>query len=187
MTDTTTIAERFLGYCEEANVQLVSSVPDGYLVPLIDSLDGSDIIHVPTAREEECLGIASGAAMSGQRSLVMVQNSGFLNSIGCFGTLCMNYKLPIVFLVAHRGNFFDRNGYDTEKYRYFEAFLKNTEAFHVSWYQFREEGNLIKRSFEHAEAASEPVLLSSTAIIEEIAQITPFCNISFAFPLLKCG
>lgn len=167
---TATIAENFLGYCEEAKVDLVTSVPDGYLVPLINSIEQSDIKQLSVAREEECFGIASGAAMSGKRSMVMIQNSGFLNAIGCFGTLCMNYKLPIVFLVCHRGNFFDQNGYDTEKYRYFESFLKHTECFNVSWYQYRAEGNLIKMAFDHAQAAGEPVILSlDVSPTEEIA------------------
>ena len=167
---TGTIADRFSAYCSEADVDLVTSVPDGYLVPLISAIEDSPIKQLSAAREEECFGIASGAAMSGKRALVMIQNSGFLNSIGCFGTLCMNYKLPIVFLVCHRGNFFDKNGYDTEKYRYFESFLKHTECFNVSWYQYRAEGNLIKMAFEHAEAASEPVILSlDVSPTEEIA------------------
>lgn len=154
------LQNQFVPYCEAANVKLVSSVPDGYLAPLIDNLVQSDIRHVSAAREEECFGITSGAVMSGQRAMVMIQNSGFLNSIGCFATLCMNYKLPLVIVVAHRGNLFDRNGYDTEKYRFFESFLKNTECFAVSWYAFKNEGNLIQKAFEHAEAAREPVILS---------------------------
>lgn len=154
------LTDMFLPYCEAAGVGLVTSVPDGYLAPLIDNLAKSDIRHVSAAREEECFGIASGAAMSGKRAMVMIQNSGFLNSIGCFATLCMNYKLPLVIIVAHRGNFFDRNGYDTEKFRYFESFLKHTECFALSWYAYKQEGNLITKAFEHAEAAREPVILS---------------------------
>lgn len=170
MIKTTTIADKFLGYCKEANVGLVTSVPDGYLVTFIRDLQKSDITHISAAREEECLGIASGAAMSGKRAMVMIQNSGFMNAVGCYGTLCMNYKLPLVFLVSHRGNLFDRNGYDTEKYRQFESFLKHTESFTVSWYAYREQGNLIKHAFEHAEAASEPVILSlDMSPAEEIA------------------
>ncbi len=157
---TGTIADRFYGYCQEAEIDLVTSVPDGYLVPLIENLNGSVIQQISAAREEECFGIASGAAMCGKRAMVMIQNSGFMNAVGCFATLCMNYKLPIVFLVSHRGNFFDRNGYDTEKYRYFESFLKHTECFNVSWYNFKSEGNIIKKAFEHAEAAGEPVIIS---------------------------
>lgn len=154
------LASQFAAYCAEARVDLATSVPDGYLAPLIGSLENSAVQHLHVAREEECFGIASGAAMCGKRALVMIQNSGFLNSIGCFATLCMNYNLPIVILVAHRGNFFDVNAYDTEKYRYFESFMKHTECFAVSWHAYQQHGNLIKRAFDHAEAAGEPVILS---------------------------
>lgn len=155
------LKDRFIQDCLEAKVHLVTSVPDGYLVPLIEDLEESKAIrHVSAAREEECFGIASGAIMAGQRAMVMIQNSGFLNSIGCLATLCANYKLPLVILVSHRGNLFDKNAYDVEKFRYFESFLKSTDLFTISWYQNRDAGNMILRAFDRAYTASEPTILS---------------------------
>ena len=152
--------QNFSFTCEKAGVDLVTGVPDGYLVPLIESVSGSDIPYVAAAREEECLAIASGAAMGGKRALVMIQNSGFLNSIGCFATLCVNYKVPMVILVAHRGNVFDANGYDTEKYRAYEAFIKSANMFHVSVYEKRDEADLLEKAFARAEVSGEPTFLN---------------------------
>ncbi|MDP7142828.1 MAG: thiamine pyrophosphate-binding protein [Alphaproteobacteria bacterium] len=156
----TNLIERFVPLCKEADIDLVTSVPDGYLVPFIEQIDQSDITHVRAAREEECFGIASGAAMTGKRALIMVQNAGFLNSIGCFATLCMNYRLPIVILVTHRGNIFDKNRYDTEKFRYYEAFTQNPHVFSVSWHAHKNDGNIIARAFGRAEAAKEPTIVN---------------------------
>ena len=156
----TSLIENFIPFCEEADIDLVTSVPDGYLVPLIQKLTASNIKHVQAAREEECFGIASGAAMCGKRALIMVQNAGFLNSVGCYATLCMNYRLPMVVLVTHRGNIFDKNRYDTEKYRYYEAFIRNPGIFSVSWHAHKNDGNLIAKAMDHAWAAQEPTLLN---------------------------
>ena len=161
------ISQNFVSLCQDAGVDLVTSVPDGYLVPLIENIEKSDIPHISAAREEECLGIAAGAVMSGKRSLVMMQNSGLLNAIGCLGTLCMNYKLPMVLLISHRGNLFDKNKYDIEKYRFFENFIRNTNVFSASWYEHRDDANIIQRVFDRAYAASEPTILSLDFAPEE--------------------
>lgn len=154
------LSELFVPFCLEARVDMIVSVPDGYLVPLIEAArDNDQIRHVAAAREEECLGIAAGAVMSGRRALAMMQNAGFLNAIGCFATLCMNYGLPLAVLVSHRGNLFDRNRYDIEKYRFFENFIRHTHVFNLSWHKHRGEGNLIRVAFERAEVAGEPVIL----------------------------
>ena len=152
--------KNFAQTCERANVDLVTGVPDGYLVPLIESISASPIPYIAAAREEECLGIAAGAAMAGKRTLIMMQNAGFLNSIGCFATLCVNYKVPMVILISHRGNIFDANGYDTEKYRAYEAFIKSANAFHISIHTHQNETDLLEKAFARAEASGEPTFLN---------------------------
>lgn len=152
--------EDFSAECENARIDLVTGVPDGYLVPLIQSVEKGPISYIPAAREEECLGIASGVSMAGKRALVMMQNAGFLNAIGCFSTLCMNYRVPMVIIVSHRGNLDDQNSYDTEKYRYYENFIKHAPVFSVSLKDRGKEPDLLLKCFERAEASGEPTLLN---------------------------
>ncbi|MEE8043380.1 MAG: thiamine pyrophosphate-binding protein [Pseudomonadales bacterium] len=150
----------FITQCHEANVHVVASVPDGYLVPLIRDLDNDNRIrHIAAAREEECLGIAAGVAMAGRRAVVLVQNVGFLNSLGCYATLCVNYKTPFLIVVSHRGNFYDKNRYDVLKYQYFNAVNSAINPFAVSWRDFRGEAGLVSNLLERAEVAQEPALL----------------------------
>lgn len=149
-----------LHQCRESKIDLVTSVPDGYLVPLIAGLNKDKAItHVAAAREEECLGIAAGASMTGQRAMVMMQNVGFLNSIGCYATLCANYRTPYLILISHRGNIDDKNRYDIEKFRYSDAFFKSGQVFATSWRQFRAEKNMIGKMMDRAYTASEPSFL----------------------------
>jgi sulfopyruvate decarboxylase subunit alpha len=150
----------FLRQCKEAKIDLVTSVPDGYLVPLIAACQkDSSITHIEAAREEECLGIAAGASMTGKRAMVMMQNVGFMNAIGCYSTLCANYRTPFLILISHRGNLYDKNKYDIEKYRYADAFFKSPQVYSVSWREFRDEQNIIGLTLERAYTATEPAFL----------------------------
>lgn len=146
--------------CADARIDLVTSVPDGYLVPLISAMNKTDsLTHIAAAREEECLGIAAGASMTGKRAMVMMQNVGFLNAIGCYATLCANYRTPFLILISHRGNIDDKNKYDIEKFRYSEAFFNSGQVFSASWRQFRDEKSMIGKMMDRAYTANEPSFL----------------------------
>lgn len=143
-----------------AQIDFVTSVPDGYLVPLIDACDKDPAItHIAAAREEECLGIAAGAVMAGKRTMVMMQNVGFMNAVGCYATLCANYRVPFLMLISHRGNIDDKNKYDIEKYRYANAFLTSPQVFSVSWRAYRNDDTIIGKTLQRAYTASEPAFL----------------------------
>jgi len=149
-----------VGQLHHAGITHVISVPDGYLAPMIKKIEAdSTLHHTYAAREEEALAIASGLAMAGKKPLVMMQNSGFLNSIGCFSTLCQNYRTPFVLLLANRGNLYDKNSYDIPKIRYLDGLLKQMNLLHYSCHQYRHEENLIRLAQNVAETAEEPALL----------------------------
>lgn len=153
-------AEDFISGCVEAGIEYATGVPDGYLVPLIKDLDSSsELAYIAAAREDDCLGIASGLAMCGKRTVVVMQNVGFMNSIGCFATLCLNYRTPFLIVVSDRGNLFDRNQYDILKYRYFSGLVQSMNLFTASFREFRHEKSLIKNCYDRALIAAEPTLL----------------------------
>jgi sulfopyruvate decarboxylase TPP-binding subunit len=87
------------------------------------------------------------------------QKIRYPNSLGCFATLCQNYRTPFVILVANRGNLFDKNSYDIPKIRYMDSILSAMNLLTTSYYQFRNEPDLITRMMERAETAQEPTLL----------------------------
>ena len=60
------------------DVRIVVYVPDNVLRPLIEAVHADDYFTVfAVAREEEGIGIVSGAAMAGSRGIVLMQTSGF--------------------------------------------------------------------------------------------------------------
>jgi len=143
-----------------AGITRIISVPDGYLAPMIKKIENDDSLQLThAAREEEALAIASGLAMAGKKPMVLMQNSGFLNSIGCFATLCQNYRTPFVLLIANRGNLYDKNNYDIPKIRYMDGLVRSMNLLSYSCRQYRDEDNLVRLAQNVAETAGEPTLL----------------------------
>lgn len=151
---------RFIEQLNHAEITHVISVPDGYLAPLITQVEqAAHITHIHAAREEEAIGIAGGLSLAGKKVLVMMQNVGFLNSIGCFATLALNYRLPFVMLIAHRGNIYDRNNYDIPKIRFMDGIFRQMNLFTTSYRQFGHEPDLLHLVMRQAETAGEPTFL----------------------------
>jgi sulfopyruvate decarboxylase subunit alpha len=145
---------------QASDVSLVAGVPDGLLAPTIARLEALDRPrYVECAREEECVGVAAGAAIIGQRAVVLCQNAGLLNSLGAFATLAERYRLPMVFVVANRGGVGDAKPYDIEKYQAFSRGVPQVGCVHT--YEMRlVTPALIGQAFEWAEAAERPLILS---------------------------
>lgn len=146
----------------DADIRIVTGVPDGWIVPLISALAQDERFdYIPAAREEECFGIASGAVMAGKKAMVLIQNSGFLNAIGCYATLCQKYQTPFVVLVAHRGDLNDSNSYDPNKHRAFEAVARGMNLF-VHNAKWSELPAVLPKAYARSVGAGEPSFVTVT-------------------------
>src|SRR5215467_5439 len=86
------------------DVTLVTYVPDKVFTPLIKNLHAdSDFLTFPTAREEEALGIVSGAWMGGRRGAMLMQTSGFGTIPNVLASLVVPYQVPAIMFVSERG------------------------------------------------------------------------------------
>jgi sulfopyruvate decarboxylase TPP-binding subunit len=152
--------DRLFKSIEAAKPKLVTGVPDGMLAATIMLCEASPAFpYVACAREEECIGVASGAAMAGERAVVMVQNAGLLNALGALATMGIRYGLPFVILVTNRGVLADPNGYDIEKFMAFESGVKAmTPVFSYPMASFPED--LVPAAFKWAEAARRPAVIA---------------------------
>ncbi len=85
-------------------VKLVPYVPDKVFTPLIKNLHADpDFTTFATAREEEALGIVSGAWMGGRRGAVLMQTSGFGTIPNVLASLVVPYQVPAIMFVSERG------------------------------------------------------------------------------------
>lgn len=79
-------------------------VPCSILKGIINFLQvDPDVLYVSASREDEAIGIATGAFLGGQKPVVLMQNSGFGNSIGALTSLPLLYKIPMLLLISWRG------------------------------------------------------------------------------------
>ena len=86
------------------DVKLVAYVPDKVFTPLIKNLHADkDFLTFATAREEEALGILSGAWMGGRRGAVLMQTSGFGTIPNALASLVVPYQIPAIMFVSERG------------------------------------------------------------------------------------
>ena len=86
------------------DIRLVPYVPDRVLTTLIKSIHADPFFTTfPTAREEEALGILSGAWMGGRRGAVLMQTSGFGTVPNVLASLVVPYQVPAIMFVSERG------------------------------------------------------------------------------------
>ncbi len=160
MNEESTSGETLFRSIRSAEPKLVTGVPDGMLAETIRLCDACpDFPYIACAREEETIGVACGAAMAGERAVVLVQNAGLLNSLGAFATMALRYQLPFVVIVTNRGSLADPNGYDIEKHMAFEASVKPlTQVFTFPAAQLPTD--LVPAAFKWAEAARRPAVIA---------------------------
>ena len=69
---------------------------------------------VRLAKEEEGVGISAGAHLAGVKSAMLMQNHGFLASINGIVSCAQLYRIPLLMLVSFRGDFGERDPWQTE-------------------------------------------------------------------------
>ncbi len=82
-----------------------ASVPCKLLDGLLKRLgDDDEILYTPVSREEDGVGVLAGAYMAGRKPALVMQNSGFGNSVNAVCSLLNYYKIPVIFVISHRGS-----------------------------------------------------------------------------------
>jgi sulfopyruvate decarboxylase subunit alpha len=100
---------------KSAGIRLVSALPETWLVHLIRMAeDDPEMILVRLAKEEEGVGISAGAHMAGVKSAMLMQNHGFLASVNGIVSCAQLYRIPLLMLISYRGEFGERDPWQTE-------------------------------------------------------------------------
>lgn len=108
MTDmqsrTATWYDVVLATLKSNNVRLVVYVPDKVFTPLIKALHADAFFTTfPCTREEEAIGIVTGAWMGGLRGAVLMQTSGFGTVPNALASLVVPSQIPALIFVSERG------------------------------------------------------------------------------------
>src|SRR6266540_6176567 len=141
-------------------IRLLSALPETWLVHLIRMAeDDPEMILVRLAKEEEGVGISAGAHLAGVKSALLMQNHGFLQSINGIVGLARLYRIPLLMLISYRGEFGERDPWQTEGGGVTEAVL---QALNIPHQRLDEPGHVarrIRQSQTLAEASLKPVAL----------------------------
>jgi len=89
---------------KDSGIDLILSLPCIMLKGLLQLIEEkNEIQHISITREEEGVGIAAGAYLGGKTPAILIQNSGLGNSINAIKSLLQLFKIPVIFIMSHRG------------------------------------------------------------------------------------
>jgi sulfopyruvate decarboxylase subunit alpha len=89
-----------------SGIEYVLALPDivtssGLLFPIARD---KDLKLIRVCKEDECVGIASGLSYSDKRALILIQYTGFLDSLNAIRGIAVEYKQPICMMVGLLGH-----------------------------------------------------------------------------------
>jgi sulfopyruvate decarboxylase alpha subunit len=91
-------------------IRTFATVPDFIVSQVLDHLWADPECRVITAtREEEAVGILSGAYLAGERGALLMQNSGLGNCVNTLASLNVAAQIPLVMVISHRGDLGEYN------------------------------------------------------------------------------
>lgn len=97
-------SDSFLKVLKDNDVRLVSYVPDNVLTPLLKGVTSDNYFRsICTTREDEAIGVVSGAWMGGMKSVLMMQTSGFALVANALASLSVASQIPVVMVISERG------------------------------------------------------------------------------------
>jgi sulfopyruvate decarboxylase alpha subunit len=142
------------------DIRLVPYVPDRVLTTLIRKLHADPFFTTfPTAREEEAVGIVSGAWMGGRRGAVLMQTSGFATLANVLASLALPYQIPLIMLVSERGTLGEFNYGQSLVCRTMRPVLDSLAMEHHTATRLDEFEFIVDRSIKQAIATQAPVAL----------------------------
>ena len=101
---TATVATRIADELASCGVKLVASLPDNWVMDVIDTIERDDrFIHVPVNREESAIGLCSGAYMGAMGAAALMGASGFMTVIYAITKINYSYEIPLFVMMTLRG------------------------------------------------------------------------------------
>ena len=147
---------------QASGIEFVVSVPDittaaGLLAPL-EKMSSPRLIRV--CKEDEGIGICAGLAHTGKRALLLIQQTGMLNSINAIRGVAVEYSLPICMMVGLLEKEPDVLPRQSKRYgvRIVEPIL---DAMGIAYHEIEAEADVakIKPAIDDAYIQSQPVML----------------------------
>jgi sulfopyruvate decarboxylase subunit alpha len=141
-------------------VEYILALPDittssGLLAPIATD---SAFRLIRVCKEDECIGIASGLSYADKRALILIQNTGFLDSINAIRGIAVEYSLPICMMIGLLQHDPEKTPRESPRYgvRIVEPILDDMGITHHLISIDADVGK-IRRAIDKAYAESKPV------------------------------
>lgn len=128
-----TVNDKILNSFVKNKVEFVTTVPCKQLAGVIEGIEKNDaIMHVPSNKEDEGMGLCAGAYMGGKRSAIIMQNTAIGVTINTLATLIQYYNIPLPMLISYRGEIGERVACQVEMAVHTKALLDqlNIQTYH---------------------------------------------------------
>ncbi|MGB8576689.1 MAG: decarboxylase [Pseudolabrys sp.] len=140
------------------DVKLIVYVPDRVFTPLIKAIHADTFFTTFAAtREEEALGIISGAWMGGLRGAVLMQTSGFATIPNALASLVVPSQVPALIFVSERGTLGEFNIGQALVCKTMRPVLDSLAVENITITRQDELAFIIDRSIKQAVATQAPV------------------------------
>jgi phosphonopyruvate decarboxylase len=97
-------ASDFIGPAKAFGFTRWAGVPCSFLTPFINSvIDDPEMSYLSAANEGDAVAAATGAALAGERTVAMMQNSGLGNAVSPLSSLNWVFRIPVLLIITLRG------------------------------------------------------------------------------------
>ena len=101
---TATLSSRIVEDLVSNEIGFVTTVPCKQLADVIEGVEAHEsILHVPSNKEDEGMGLCAGAYLGGTRPCIIMQNTALGVTINTLATLIQYYQIPLPMLISYRG------------------------------------------------------------------------------------
>ena len=156
------VAARIADELASCGVKLVASLPDNWLMDLIQTIKHDDrFTHVPVNREESAIGLCSGAYMGAMGSSALMGASGFMTVIYALTKINYTYEIPLFLMSTLRGAVGDHHKHHVSNGLYLRPVL---EAINMPYeiIDRSDDLGLISQCYQHTRTLSRPMVVLFT-------------------------
>jgi len=140
MSDNDKVSSDIVESLVRNQIEFVTTVPCKQLGGVIDGCEAHDkIMHVPSNKEDEGMGLCAGAWMGGKRPAIIMQNTALGVTVNTLATLIQYYNIPLPMLISYRGELGERVACQVEMAVHTKAIL---DQLTIQTYHFHRQSDV---------------------------------------------
>ncbi len=145
------------------HIDFVTTVPCKQLAGVIEAIENHDrILHVPSNKEDEGMGLCAGAYMGGRRPCIVMQNTAIGVTVNTLVTLIQFYQIPLPMLISYRGEVGEKVDCQVEMAVHTKALLEQLRipTFH---FHHSEQAGELDGILKHTQMCKKPTAILTDA------------------------